>query len=94
MSTFETPVAARTDERAPARLYSSRFAAFLRKIWWSISVMKRNFENAGDGSRSRERSAERLRDEEAWSRMDGEGWPNVQPLYPDRPRSTYQTTTL
>lgn len=85
MSTFRDPMAARTGAgRAPAEGYWGRFAAFLRKIGWSMSVMKKNFEHAGDGSLSRERSADRLRDEEAWSRMDGEGCPNVQPPYPDR----------
>jgi len=33
---------------------------------------------AGDGTRSRERSEERLRDEQAWSRMDDVGCPNRQ----------------
>lgn len=85
MSTFKDSFAARSDERwGMDEGYGNRFAAFLRKIWWSMIVMKKNFEHAGDGLRSRERSAERLRDEEAWSRMDGEGCPNLQPPYPDR----------
>jgi hypothetical protein len=42
-----------------------------------MSIMKKNFEHKRDGSRSHERSAERLRDEEAWFRMDSEGCPNV-----------------
>lgn len=41
-----------------------------------MMIMHTEFEQSGDGTRSRERSEERLRDEEAWSRMDDEGCPN------------------
>ena len=49
-----------------------------------MRVMHAAFEQAesGDGAGSRERGEERLRDEEAWSRMDDEGCPNGrQPPY-------------
>lgn len=35
-----------------------------------------DFERLGDDTRSGKRSEERLREEEAWSRMDDEGCPN------------------
>jgi len=47
-----------------------RFGVFLRECWRRMMVMHAAFEQAGNGARSRERSEERLRDEEAWSRMD------------------------
>jgi hypothetical protein len=52
------------------------FAAFIHKLWRAISVMNDDFKRVGDGTRSRARSSERLRDEQAWSRLDGEGSPN------------------
>ena len=39
--------------------------------------MRTDCERAGDGSESRERTAERLQDEEAWSRMDDDGAPTA-----------------
>jgi len=65
--------------------HSSRFGASFRDCWRRMTVMHAAFEHAesGDGAGSRERSEERLRDEEAWSRMDDEGCPNGhQPPYP------------
>lgn len=44
-----------------------------------MRVMNAEFEQSGDGTRSRERSQERLRDEQAWLRMDNEGCPNEDP---------------
>ena len=38
---------------------------------------------SGDGAGSRAHSEERLRDEEAWSRMDDEGCPHDGGLQPD-----------
>lgn len=75
-------IMARTDDvhQQPEGL-KTRLAAFMCKVRSSMSIMKKDFEHEGDGSRSRERSAERLRDEEAWSQMDGEGCPNVSQAY-------------
>jgi hypothetical protein len=53
-----------------------RFGAFLRECWRRMMIMHGQFEQAGDGARSRERGEERLREEQAWSRMDDEGCPN------------------
>lgn len=46
------------------------FRAFIRECWRRMTVMHADFESSesGHGVRSRERSAERLRDDEAWSR--------------------------
>jgi hypothetical protein len=62
----------------------SRFSASFRECWRKMSVMHAAFEHAesGDGAGSRGHNEERLRDEEAWSRMDDEGCPNgLQPPY-------------
>jgi hypothetical protein len=63
--------------RQPEAL-TRRFGAFFLECWRRMRVMKAAFEQAesGDGTRSRERSEERLRDEQAWSRMDDKGCPN------------------
>lgn len=53
-----------------------QFGASFRECWRMMMVMRAAFERSGDGARSRERSEERLRDEQAWLRMDGEGCPN------------------
>lgn len=53
-----------------------RFGAFLCECRRRMMIMQIEYEHSGDGTRSRERSEERLRDEEAWSRMDDEGCPN------------------
>ena len=46
-----------------------RFSAFLRECWRRMRIMEAATDQAesGDGARSRERSKERLRDEQAWS---------------------------
>jgi hypothetical protein len=56
----------------------SRFGTSFRECWRKMTLMNTAFEHSesGDGAASRERSEERLRDEEAWSRMDNEGCPN------------------
>ncbi len=53
--------------------------SFLHECWRRMGLMKRSFDHAelGDGTGSRERSNDRRRDEEAWSRMDDEGCPNA-----------------
>jgi hypothetical protein len=56
-----------------------QFGASFRECWRRMRVMHAAFEHSGDGARSRERSEERLRDEQAWSRMDDEGCPNGPP---------------
>ena len=50
----------------------------LRKCWRRMGLMKLSFERAerSDGTGSRQRSAERRRDEDDWSRMNDEGCPN------------------
>ncbi len=51
----------------------------LKECWWRMEFMQAAFEREqqlGDGAESRQRSEDRRRDEEAWSRMDDEGCPN------------------
>ena len=54
---------------------------FVSECFRRMGMMKLAFEHSqsGDGTGSRERSDERRRDEEAWSRMDDEGCPNGGP---------------
>src|SRR5512146_1755508 len=63
---------------------SPQGSSFLRECWRRMGLMKLAFEHAqfSDGTGSRERSAERRRDEDDWSRMDDEGCPNegLQPM--------------
>jgi hypothetical protein len=49
-----------------------RIGAFFGERWRRLSIMNAAFEQAEltDGARSRRRSAERLLDEQAWSRLD------------------------
>ncbi len=58
--------------------FTRRAGTFVRKCWRSMKVMNTAFnqEELCNGARSRERSEERLRDEEAWLRMEDEGCPN------------------
>lgn len=46
-----------------------RLRDFLRGYWWRMKTMKAAFKESqsGDGSQSRRRSQERLRDKEAWA---------------------------
>jgi hypothetical protein len=64
--------------------FNRRFSAFFREYWRRIKVMNAAFAHAqsGDGAGSRARSEERLRDEEAWSRIDNEGCPHDSPRQP------------
>lgn len=64
--------------RAYVRRRFSQFSTFCRECWRRMRVMNAAFEQAesGRGASSRERSEERLRDEQAWARMDNEGCPN------------------
>jgi hypothetical protein len=67
------------------------FGASFRECWRRMRVMHAAFEQSGNGSRSRERSEERLREEEAWSRMNDEGCPNgTQQPYPRQDTGTQQ----
>jgi hypothetical protein len=67
------------DEGALMRQPSADFTvdrglvACVRKLWRAARAINADFKRAGDGTRSRERSAERLRDEQAWLRLDDEG---------------------
>ncbi len=58
--------------------FTRRANTFFRKCWRSMKIMNTAFEQeeSGNGARSRERSDARLRDEEAWLRMEDEGCPN------------------
>ena len=58
---------------------------FLRDCWRRMGLMKLSFDHAelGDGTGSRERSDDRRRDEDDWSRMEDEGCPNGR-QEPDR----------
>lgn len=53
--------------------------SLLRECWRRMGLMKHSFEHAelSDGTGSRERSDDRHRDEEDWSRMEDEGCPNA-----------------
>lgn len=71
--------------------FTRRFGSFFRECWRRMRVMKAAFEQSesGDGTQSRERREERLRDEESWSRMDDEGCPNArQQPYTSQRRSS------
>ena len=65
--------------RLPPEGLTRRFAAFWRKCWETMMNMYAAYEFADSqiGDRSRERSAERRRDEQAWSRLDDDGCPPV-----------------
>jgi hypothetical protein len=67
--------------RRPPETFNRRFVGFLRECRRRMRIMKTDFERAGDGSRSRARSAERLRDTQAWSRTYDEGSPNGPQAY-------------
>ena len=58
--------------------FTARLSALWRECSRSLMLMKVAFAHAqaGDGTASHERSEERLRDEQAWARMDDEGCPN------------------
>src|SRR5512133_3571358 len=58
--------------RRQPEAFTRRFGAFFLECWQRMRMMYAAFEQSesADGSRSRERSEERLRDEQAWSRMD------------------------
>jgi hypothetical protein len=53
-------------------------SSFVGECWQKMKIMNEEFEQseAGDDRRSREAAEERVRDEQAWSRMDDEGCPN------------------
>jgi hypothetical protein len=61
--------------------FNRRFSSFFREYWRRMQVMNAAFAHtqAGDGSGSRARTEERLRDEDAWSLMDDEGYPHDGP---------------
>lgn len=67
--------------------FTRRFGAFFLECWRRMKVMHAAFEQSesADGSRSRERSEERLRDEQDWSPMDDERCPNGQHQIDRRP---------
>lgn len=54
--------------------FRREFGSFFRERWRDMKVMHAAFQQAesGAGARSRDRSAERLREKLAWSRMDDE----------------------
>jgi hypothetical protein len=60
---------------------NNSLVGLLHECWRRIAVMKAASEKAERryGTRSNERSAERLRDQEAGLRMDDEGCPNDRP---------------
>jgi len=53
-------------------------SSFIGECWQKVKIMNAEFEQSesGDGLRSREAGEERVRDEQACSRMDDEGCPN------------------
>lgn len=67
--------------------FTHRLGAFWHECWRRMNIMRADSEPSGDGSLSRERTAERLRDEEAWSRMDDDGGPSN-----GRQRNQFQET--
>lgn len=73
-------------KRRHPEAFARRFGAFFLECLRRMKVMHAAFEQSesGDGTRSRERSEERLRDEQAWSRMDDEGCPNGHQEYDSR----------
>lgn len=67
-------------KRRQPEAFTRRFGGFFLECWRAMRAMHAAFEQAesADGTRSRGRSDERLRDEQAWSRMDDEGCHNGQ----------------
>lgn len=61
------PLGAGLESVAPRRF---GFGAFFRECWRKMKLMRADFElsESSHTTRSSERSAERLRDDEAWSR--------------------------
>lgn len=59
-------------------------SSFIGECWQKMKIMKAEFEQSesGDGLPSRKAVEERVRDEQASSRMDDEGCPNVR-QHPD-----------
>jgi hypothetical protein len=57
--------------------HSKAFVSFVDKCRESLTEMHAAFEHsqANDGTGSRKRSQERLRDEQAWARVDDDGSP-------------------
>lgn len=66
-----------TLDRQSTRGFTHRFTGFCRACWETMINMYAAYEFADSqiGDRSRERSAERLRDEQAWSHLDDDGTP-------------------
>lgn len=69
------PLTREVSQDAPLRISLRRWSLSLRECWWKMKAMNTAFEESqsGDGTQSRRRSEERLRDEEAWARMGDEG---------------------
>jgi hypothetical protein len=77
---------------APRRLKEVAMFAFRRSLigecWRKMNIMKAEFEQSesGGGLQSPKVGAERIRDEQASSRMDDEGCPNARPTPDSRRR--------
>jgi hypothetical protein len=68
---------------------SSHWASdFLLECWRRMKVMNAAFKHSESGSGSQEPSTERLRDEQAGSRMNDEGCPNQPLISPSGPSYT------
>lgn len=70
---------------SPPKGFYRRFGTFFREYRRSMRVINAAFAHtqSSDGAGPRARSEERLRDEEAWSRIDDEGCPRDGRLQPD-----------
>jgi hypothetical protein len=74
-------------DRRPPEAFNRQFAVFFRESWQDMRIMNTRFEQSelGGDTRFRQRSEERLQDEEAWSRMVSEGCPNVSSISSSAP---------
>jgi len=74
--------------RTRPKAFHHRAADFLIECWQSMRVMNAAFKHSESGCGSQEPSGERLRDEQAGSRMNDEGCPNQQLICPSAPSHT------
>jgi hypothetical protein len=74
--------------RTGPKAFRHRASDFLLECWQSMRVMNAAFKHSESGCGSQEPSGERLRDEQAGSRMNDEGCPNQPLIGPSAPSYT------
>jgi hypothetical protein len=70
--------------RQPAKNLVQRCVEFVSECWETMAELHAEFKYADSeiGERSRERTADRLRDEQAWLQLDDDGCPASDALQP------------